>query len=328
MHWIRIGGDDQQQYCTAPIPMYMMSSPPSPELRPSMELHGSIPPQILDRIPVEIFDHIIEQIPYPQLPTVALVARAWYASAVHNLYHILGLPSRAEYTSFIARLHASSRVQRWAMNTEELIIGEPFSKPAAATNVYLDSLPAGFARSMPHLRKLIIHSELRSDMHSSFYPCLKQFSNLVSLCLTDVQLRNIIPIRRVVCSFPALKALSLSRLKLANKATSTPQPLQPCRGSAPIIRLSSLTLDYMDAETLQDVADWLIPAGMCRRLDDFAVGVQGYFRVNPTKSGPTGRVIARFLKGCESHLKSFRQLNNSADTLGRQRHTSYLDIAC
>ncbi|KAI0729525.1 hypothetical protein C8Q72DRAFT_828905 [Fomitopsis betulina] len=201
-NWVRTVNGGAFEECAPGIEvaeLAQMATMPETSKGPGPRLHGTISLSVLDRIPVEIFDHIIDHIPYAHLPVAALVARSWYASVVHNLYRILEIDSREEYTSFCRRLQASPRVQRWAAGTVELIIGKPLSDhKARPLNMYLDSLPAALSRWLPSLRKLTIQSELRSRMQPLFYSYLKEFRNVVSLRLTDAELDNIMSLQRVI----------------------------------------------------------------------------------------------------------------------------------
>ena len=322
IQWLRstCGGDVEE--CDVGIPVdELVQTTSQPSACPaSSKLDGTISSPILDRIPVEIFDHIIDHIPYSHLPVAALVARSWYASVVHNLYRTLELGSREEYMSFAARLHSSPRVQRWAMGAEEIIIGKPLCKPASGRDVFLDLLPVALGNWLPSLRKLTIQSELRSRMQNCFYVGVKQFRNIVSLRLTDTELKDIGAFQKIIHCFPFLTTLSLSRLQIVSDNTPTvANPLAKSRLVRPSIRLQGLTLEYIEGTSLQRIADWLVQSKMCTRLERFSVTLKGVTRNSYNAEDsviPEVEHIRRILRDCGTSLKSFSEEVDRAHVLG------------
>lgn len=322
VQWIRSLNGGPMQPCNVGIPVdeltKMANKAPTPGTSKATgpKLHGTISLSLLDRIPVEIFDHIIDHIPYSHLPVAALVARSWYASVVHNLYRIVEIDSREEFNSLAMQLHQSARVQRWAASTEELVIGRPLSKAHTGPTAYLDVIPAVLSGWLPSLRKLTIQSELRSRMQPVFYVVLQQFQQLVSLRLTDAELDSTMSLVRVIRCFPLLKFLALSHLQIADK-----EP--PAQSRAPYcdaIRLKSLTLEFVEGKSLEKIVDMLVSSEMCTQLERFTVALKGVIREplqKPTSPELEGGQIERILKESGPALKSFREQNDPAYGLGK-----------
>ena len=320
LHWHRSANGGALEECDVGIPvdeLMQMARQGAPANTPGSRLDGTISLSILDRVPVEIFDHIIDHIPYSHLPVAALVARSWYASVVHNLYRILEIGSSEEYMSFATRLHASPRVQRWAMGTEEIIVGQSFCQSKLDYQTYLDSLPAALAPWLPFLRKLTIQSGLRSWMHKCFYAGIRRFPHLVSLRLTDAELDSLVSLQKVVHSFPLLKSLSLARIQIADKLPAARPLASVLAVRCSSIRLKILTLEFVEGKSLQQIVDWLVASAMCIQLEEFAVGLKGFVRqpAGDTTS-PEGDQIVRILKESGATLKSFREKNDPAHGLG------------
>jgi len=203
---------------------------------------------ISDRIPIEMYETVFEHMDRFTLFIAALVSRAWYHHATSCLYYTVVISSRASYDLLVKQLRTSPRVQRWLQSTHEVAFGYGSSHQGIP---FLDAFPLVFGLACPSLQVLDIGDHMmRPNMHPTFHLGLRQLQYIVSLRLHEVELSNIVQLRRIVFAF-----LYLEELVLDNVLLSQPQLPQSagarlqddlCRGPCNI-RLKRLRVEARSA---------------------------------------------------------------------------------
>ncbi|TFY55924.1 hypothetical protein EVJ58_g7945 [Rhodofomes roseus] len=290
---------------SAPPPLPLTLSDTS--LAVPLTFIGSLPPTLIDRIPLETFEGIIDQMDHPSLPVAALVCKAWHHRATTNLYSTVEIISRTNYHLLVERFRTSSHVQQMLARTRTIIV-KGFSYPVTRAT-FLDSLPLVFATALPALRTFAIYGALRPAMHPTFYRALRQFGHLLSLRLSDVRLSNVTELQRVVYAFPNLQALHLRGVTLVHTDSAC------CRYQLPThtpleykLKQLELFLDEREGERpyLTCITNWLVGSTICASLTDLAAGLNGLEVIGAR--GQQGRAceqITLLLETCGPSLLSF-----------------------
>ncbi|KAH9921165.1 uncharacterized protein B0H18DRAFT_571754 [Fomitopsis serialis] len=146
---------------------------------------GTLPLALSARIPLEIFEFVIDAIEdQSTLPVVALVCAMWYPRAMHNLYYAVEIRSRTSFNRLYKQCYASPRVKQWLANTCQL-------RAYGSTRYmgFLQALPSALAGLMPRVRLLDIRFGRLSFIHTGFFFALSDF-NCGGLCLPSPSLQT------------------------------------------------------------------------------------------------------------------------------------------
>ncbi|KAH9835304.1 uncharacterized protein C8Q71DRAFT_112765 [Rhodofomes roseus] len=233
-------------------------------MMPRRSLDGSLPPNLSDRIPLEIIESIIDCMVQTTLVPTAQVCRAWYPRAMYNLYSAIRLQSRRCYNLLVQQVRTSPRVKQRLATTDGLIVTH-FMKRKEDTIPFMDALPT--------LRVLSIEGALRPATHPSFYLGLLQFKHIVSLRLFDVRLSNIMQLQRIVYACPHVAELRLHGVTLICTApfgwgSSRPAHIRPrTEATTSLRRLEIKVSKSLERETdptmdSVPIIDWLVSSAM------------------------------------------------------------------
>ncbi|PCH43843.1 hypothetical protein WOLCODRAFT_164773 [Wolfiporia cocos MD-104 SS10] len=178
-----------------------------------------LPSHLTDRIPMEIIDHIINQVACVEwihdrqdaratLGACSQVCRAWYSQSCAHLYHSMALNGEAFDRLVKALKSGDASMKEQLLRTRELHIHASAAKP------YLHALPYGLSRHAPNLIRLNIycapdHPELK--LGRDFFILLPVVgARVTNLKLHELQWNNFGDFRRFINSFPRLEELQLS----------------------------------------------------------------------------------------------------------------------
>ncbi|KAH9913417.1 uncharacterized protein B0H18DRAFT_176291 [Fomitopsis serialis] len=251
-----------------------------PSCRPNAvdDEERSLTTDLSNRIPMEVYENVIEHMDQCTLYSSALVCQAWNPRASYLLYLTILITSRASYDLLVKQLRTSPRVQRWLQSTRQVALGEHWTD---SVTPFLDAFPLVFGHACPALQGLNIGYVLRPNMHPTFHVALRQLQHLVSLRLHHVDLSNSTQLRRIVCAFPCLKELALDAVlllhpQLPQSAGGRPQN-DPSRGSCNIRlkRLQVVSDTDKHVQTFGRTADWLISSGICSSLAELVTAFYG-----------------------------------------------------
>ncbi|KAH9926786.1 uncharacterized protein B0H18DRAFT_332864 [Fomitopsis serialis] len=240
----------------------------------------SLPLHISDRIPLEVFEVIIDYMPISTLLNAVLVCHAWHSRASRHLYSTVVIKSRTQYDLLVEQSRTSPRVKQWLATTRDLVVLCSYNSKREGIS-FLNSLPLVFAHTLPALRVLDIRRMLCYNMHPTFYHALRHFTHIMSLRLDDAVLGNVAQLRRIVCAFPHLEDLALDRVtfRQPHYAVASP-PRHRLDTSFPpesnIVRLKALTISAhpnAGPESFISQAGWLVSSVSCVSLRDLAVCV-------------------------------------------------------
>ncbi|TFY56469.1 hypothetical protein EVJ58_g7628 [Rhodofomes roseus] len=278
-------------------------------------LHGSLPLDLSDRIPLEIIESIIDCMVQAALVPTAQVCRAWYPRARHNLYSTIRLQSRRCYDLLVQQVRTSPRVKQRLATTDGLIVTH-FMERKGDTIPFLDALPLVLANALPALRVLSIEGALRPAMHPSFYFGLLQFKHIVSLRLSAVELSNITQLERIIYACPHIAELGLDRVTLVSGATpvrwgsSRPAHTRSRIASTTSLRRLDFKLSLSSGSLLASVSivDWLVSSAICTSLRDLEWAVRGPMgAIGHMKHGAFNAQLDRLLETTGTSLSSFEE---------------------
>ncbi|KAH9926787.1 uncharacterized protein B0H18DRAFT_332855 [Fomitopsis serialis] len=268
---------------------------------------------ISDRIPIEIYEKIIEHMDRSTLPNASLVSRAWYPRATFQLYHTIVIARRARYDLLVEQLRTSSRVQRWLQSTHKVVLGyDTRGQPWFRAGIpFLDAFPLVFGHACPSLQVLDIRWILRPNMHPTFHRALRQFQHITALRLHHIELSNIAQLRRIVHAVMSLEELvldnlSLSQPQLPDSAGARFQD-DPFRGPCNI-RLKRLRVEANDNRHIKAfgrIAYWLACSGICSSLIELVTFFDGETVLATEPVNRLLEVSAQSLTSfhCQSHLE-------------------------
>jgi len=223
-------------------------------------LQGTLPLALSVRIPLEVFEFIIDAMDPPILTAAALVCAAWYPQAMHNLYHTIEICSRTSYNMLFKQCQASPRVKQWLASTCKLSVDEGSANDSLCL---LQALPSAFAGLMPHVRILDIRDARLRFIRMDFFLALLRFESVKSLTLFQCKLNNMTQLRRIVSAFPQLTDLTMvvgfaQRGAASHAGASLSRP-------PPQMRLRCLDVD-VDDERMMMFLDWMSCSDLCTSL--------------------------------------------------------------
>ena len=235
-----------------------------------------LPPEVSDRIPLDIVEQIANNLD-PILDrtltilSMATVCTSWYPCCQRILYREIVLRSWSAYTKISTLALTCAEVRRRLASTQALLVGDPTSLGMESHT--LPSFPLVLVGLLPSLTKLHM-SNLRPPFHSSFYRALPKLGTVTDLALFDVYVNNIHELRRILCAFPHLRNLTIGRVTyphcvspIPSASCKIPRTTATCRA-----RLEALSLDWSSNHHLfVCLLQWLIDVSMCADLKSFEV---------------------------------------------------------
>ncbi|KAH9931405.1 uncharacterized protein B0H18DRAFT_82813 [Fomitopsis serialis] len=259
---------------------------------------GTLPLALSARIPLEVFEFVINEMDPPTFIAAALVCTAWYPRAMHNLYYAIEIRSRASYNMLFKQCHASPRVKQWLASTCELTVDEQWSlyssrlkdnlkgqdkgededgsvmspqrrKEIYGDNHFLPALPSALAGLMPRVRVLHIRDARLCFIRMDFFFALSRFRSVKLLTLYQLEVDNIMQLRRIVSAFPQLTDLTLSVIEVAPRGAAS------YAGASLFRPPSHMRLRYLNVEVNDErmgmFLDWMSRSDLCTSLANLRI---------------------------------------------------------
>ncbi|KAH9835312.1 uncharacterized protein C8Q71DRAFT_765131 [Rhodofomes roseus] len=272
------------------------------------QAHDRLPHSLSSRIPIEIFETVMDVMAYRDLPSAASVSWAWRPRAIHNLYSTIFLDSRKGSSMLVALLRQVPHVKEMLATTSRLVVGHSDGSYRWNLNIdqrylFVDALPLVFADALPALRVLEFESSLRHSMHPTFYSSLARFKHVRSLHLRHVRLHNTAELRRIVFVFPHLQDLVLHGVTVIHRRLSgdRSQASAYTRFHAKTTpQLQRLEIDPREAH-LRCIVDLLVSSGCCASLQHLTTDS----RIGDSTSVPNTPQVNRLLQSSGRSLISF-----------------------
>ncbi|KAH9840314.1 uncharacterized protein C8Q71DRAFT_486134 [Rhodofomes roseus] len=227
-----------------------------------------LPLSISSRIPLEIFEGVIDEMSSGTLPAAALVCAVWYPRAMRNLYHTIYLFERSRFEALAKSMRTFPRVRGWLSMTRSLYVWHvgylPTPNPSCKrqyTDQFLHAVPLTFGRAMSGLQSLELDGPVAPYLIPKFTLALSYFKALNSLRLY-IRLNNVAEQMRIIAASPHLTDLGLPfTMDHPEHRISTPKLRPDCSLG---IRLRSLSIACSVSATL--LIDWLVDSGFVGSL--------------------------------------------------------------
>ncbi|KAH9921769.1 uncharacterized protein B0H18DRAFT_1121231 [Fomitopsis serialis] len=275
---------------------------------------GTLPLALSARIPLEVFEFVVNEMNPPALTVAALACTAWYPRAMHNLYHTIVIRSRTSYNLLFKQCHVSPRVKQWLASTCELTVDEHWihiddeyhwvdlmaqekgededgsvefpqrRNKSNSDKSFLPALPSALAALMPRVRILDFSGAGLRFIRTDFFPALSRFESVKSLTLSFCDLNNVTQLRRIVSAFPQLTDLTMMYLNFALQGAASHAGASLLRSPSHTgTRLRYLNVSVHD-EHMAMFLDWMAHSDLCTSLADLTLVSnipRGYMTITP-----------------------------------------------
>ncbi|KAH9921767.1 uncharacterized protein B0H18DRAFT_1121229 [Fomitopsis serialis] len=253
---------------------------------------GTLPLALSARIPLEVFEFIVDEMNQHTLIAAALVCLAWYPRAMRKLYHTVEIRGRTSFNRLFKQCHASPRVKQWLastcklvavgrwndlpilddvsdseQDTEDASVESPQLRNTSNTDNhdhFLQALPFALAGLMPRVRTLHIEQGELRFIRPDFFFALSKFESVKSLTLDVCELNNITQLRRIVSAFPQLTDLKMVVVGFAQRGAASYAGASLSRAPSHI-RLRCLEVDVHN-EPMMMFLDWMSRSDLCASL--------------------------------------------------------------
>ncbi|KAH9921762.1 uncharacterized protein B0H18DRAFT_1019966 [Fomitopsis serialis] len=203
----------------------------------------------------------------PTSAAAALVCTAWYLRAMRSLYRIVEISSRTSFDMLFKQCRASPRVKRWLTTTHELVAddNELIYQENQKGHPFLQALPIALVHAVPSVRTLRITGGNLRFMQPTFFLGLSRFKDVTSLFLRECKLNNVEQLRHIICAFPKLTELSITRIDLTQRLRGP-----ACYVGATLVQSPSLRHLQIDVGSDSMVAfiDWMMHSGYFTSLEE------------------------------------------------------------
>ncbi|KAH9928318.1 uncharacterized protein B0H18DRAFT_254613 [Fomitopsis serialis] len=289
-------------------------------------MQGILPPALSARIPLEVFELIVDAIRYqPRLAAMALVCHTtWYPRAMHNLYYSVELRSRTSYNMLFKQCHASLRFKQWLASTCELVVDEGKAEDTSMESPqygnksnhdtrFLQALPLALAALMPRVRILHTRNGGLRFIRTDFFLALSRYKSVKSLTLWHCLLNNITQLRRIVSAFPQLTNLTMHQVDFPQRGAASHAGSSLFQPSSRI-RLRYLHV-HMHGEVMAMFVDWMRRSGLCTSLADLTVQFNDLSMVQTSLNKlleTAGASLTRYRESTYSYNGHINLLQNTA----------------
>ncbi|KAH9931817.1 uncharacterized protein B0H18DRAFT_68012 [Fomitopsis serialis] len=280
-------------------------------------MQGSLSQALSDRIPMEVFEEVIDRMDNPMLCRAAVVCTTWHPRATYNLYLSIELRTRKSFDLLVKQSLHSARVKRLLATTHKLVASDKeianlrLQGNTRPNTRFVHALPLVFGRAMPQLRALEIRGDLPPSAHPTFkkfFLALSQFRALTSLSLRNFRLNNFAQLRWIVGAFASLEELTLSNGSLHLLQDADAIDSRPSVALQSDLRLLRLDVDMKNGmQTFETVVDWFVSSAICRSLRDLKV-----WWPNDHSVEVTTEAIDRLLKAAGPSLTQFCEVTHYA----------------
>ncbi|KAH9912377.1 uncharacterized protein B0H18DRAFT_1127244 [Fomitopsis serialis] len=217
--------------------------------------------QLCQRIPLDIYEHIMDHMDQASLYRAALVCQAWHHQSIRLLYRTIEIRQRAAFST-ISRPSPAARA-RLATSKELRVMHR--SGP-----LFCHAVPLTLGRAMPAVERLAFHACLQPLMHPTFARYLSAFTGVSRLEIGGFRFSNVVELRRVLCAFPRLIYLSLSRGEFTQSVKGQDEEKKSgfMPGAGPqSLRIQTLVLGIqLSSPVLEALIDWLVMSSTCRSI--------------------------------------------------------------
>ncbi|KAI0727693.1 hypothetical protein C8Q72DRAFT_434549 [Fomitopsis betulina] len=217
-----------------------------------------LPRSITDRIPLELFEHILRSLQYEteDLYNCALVCRAWHHLSQILLYSRVVIGGRAAYDAVTQCSLQNGWSRKYLTRAHTLYIA-----PDRQLGRYGLSIPPVLGRRMRSLKCLEYFGGIQPPYHSSFIHSFSGFSALIHLTLENFTLNSFSDLRSIICGLKNLRELDLvhGRLIPSSRDTNLSSGFPPVK--AP--HLSKVTLDALQDILFSKLAQWMASTDLC-----------------------------------------------------------------
>ena len=222
-------------------------------------------PLIANRIPQEIFDHIIDQLAgqASDLVSCALVCRSWNYRSTALLCTRVELNCARHFDNLANAALREQRVRRYLSGTRHLSMKYRSVAPREPRAVYI--FP-----SVMRIRDSLVFSRCTwAPIHPSVLLLLPQFATVPRVKLHTVKLQNFSDFRRVICAFPRLGQLTIEQCSLKHY---NPIHLSHAPSTSPVlVHLCRLKLLRNDVQLLANLTQWFRILGRVDALRELAL---------------------------------------------------------
>ena len=286
------------------------------------EIVRALPECITERIPLELFEHIIGFLRWEaqELCSCSLVCRAWYHEAQALLFTSIFIRDRQDYDVLAGyqNRHAKSRSTgpSYLSRTRSLTVcttskgkGDTGDPPRES---YVQALPLVLGGDMRTTLQCLefrgcLNLPPHRDSHKRFFTHVSRFMELVHLELNHFMLHWFGHLCETLCALPRLREVELVRGNLASGA-STAVALAGVAGRIPASRgtpnIVRLRLEELGRSLLSSLATWISAAEICKRLTQLAL---------LTKESGDKPCIETILEKCGSSLIDLTYYMKSTD---------------
>lgn len=242
-----------------------------------------LPRYITDRIPLELFEHIIGFLRWEtqELCSCALVCRAWYHEAQALLFTSVFIRDRQDYEGLASyhrrHLKLGSASPSYLSRTRSLTVcgtGKGKGHDSDSTrDSYIQAIPLVLGWAMrSNLQCLEFRSCLNlpphRDNHKRFFTHMSRFIELVHLELNDFTFHWFSHLCEMICALPRLRELELVRGSLSSGASTvvtragTARRISASQATRGIVRLR---LEELGQSLLASLATWISTTDICEQ---------------------------------------------------------------
>ena len=216
-----------------------------------------LPHYITDRIPFEVYEHIIHFLAGYQrsLYSCALVHPAWYHLSQKLLYPRVKISQQSHFDAVVRnQCSSSSATQALSLDLFD------FSKPSI--NHGMKTLPMVASKRWAHQLQCLSIYSFQVPYNGNFTKFMSRFSQLSHLKLWSFTLYSFEDLRRIICALPGLLDLTLSNGDAASGSPSHHAGPGFTPRNSP--RLRKVSLLSMDSGIMAPFSQWLASTDICR----------------------------------------------------------------
>ncbi|KAH9915087.1 uncharacterized protein B0H18DRAFT_1042851 [Fomitopsis serialis] len=231
---------------------------------PTTRVFDALPPELADRVPWDVCDHIISSLVGDQdaLCRLALVSRAWNERATAVLFSDVTIRSSIMLDSLARLAVQDPRVRAHLAKTRMLRLRQRTAQEKATAFVH--AVPLVLGTLLPGLRCVKMEHCPKTAVHPTFFISLPVFKSVTSLKLCFFLLHSFSELRRIICAFPQLRTLSIHYANVL-QSTTRRTALANAHSLDRALPRSSVKLEYLSL-------GWDMPASLASELVDWLVG--------------------------------------------------------
>ena len=189
------------------------------------ELTFSVANLMLSQLPVEVWEHIIDQLrQYPkELSRCGQVCKSWYARTRYHLIVTTTLSAPIQVYRFERLLRAFTTLRA---RVKQIIIrgsGGSLSQPRRPIP-HFGTFTLMFARKLPAVETLCIYDaiwQMGTPQHNSVFVHLQSFTRITELRLLRTTFPTKLVLARLICGLPSLTTLACTAVDFCSSTWNT-----------------------------------------------------------------------------------------------------------